>query len=133
MPIPGVDCHITLHHAAVNSGAAVGFILKADRRGPTYEVTRYRQGLPIWADQGEWPVQLQCYVLGLPRLIAPNGAGYGLTPGQVRSHLVEFWNTTTPMTLADPLQTLTVMWEHEGLTEQVYGDGAEFRLRLVTV
>ena len=133
MPIPGVDCHITLQHAGVNSGAAVGFILKPDRRGPTYEVTRYRQGLPIWADQGGWPVQVRCCVLALPRLVAPNGAEYGPTPGEVRARLVEFWGTTTPMTLADAAQAHTVMWDQDGLTEQVYGDGAEFRLGLVTV
>ena len=133
MATPGVDCHSTLQHTAVNGGAAVGFILKPDRRGPMYEITRTRQGLAVWADQGGWPVQVQCCVLGLPRLLAPNGAEYGQTPGQVRAWLVEFWNTATPMLLADALQTLTVMWSQTGLTEQVYGDGAEFRMSLVTV
>ena len=136
MATPGVDCHLTLQHASVNSGTAVGFILKADRRGPTYEITRQRQGLPNWADQGAWHSLVQCVLLGLPRLLTPTGAEYTLTPSQVRTFLVAFWATTTPMTLADPLQTLTVMWRPEdradGLAEQVYSDGAEFRLRLVT-
>lgn len=133
MATPGVDCHITLQHGAVNNGNAVGFILKSDRRGPTYELTRTRQGLPVWADQGGWTGRLLCNVLGLPRLVAPNGAEYTLGPTQVRARLVEFWATTTPMTLADTLQSLSVMWDQDGLTEQVYGDGAEFRVRLVAL
>ena len=69
---------------ASNGGVAVGFILKADRRGPVLEVERSRQGLSVWADQGAGQRMLRGTILALPRLLAPNGGEYGLTPGQVR-------------------------------------------------
>ena len=133
MATPGSDCHMTLQHASVNGGVAVGFIVKADRRGPVVEVERLRQGLPVWADQGAGRRTLRGTILALPRLIAPNGGEYGLTPSQVRTYLDAFWAVTTPLILADALGSLSMMWAAAGLTERRYGDGVEFEVRLMVV
>ena len=131
MPTPGVDCHITLQHPSVNSGAAVGFTLRGDRRGPQVEVEHARRGLPLWADQGPGEAVARCTLLALPRLVTPAGGEYGLTPAQVRTHLTAFWSATTPLTLTDAHGSLTVAWATDGLRERRYGDGAEYELRLI--
>ena len=133
MPTIGQDCHLTLQHPTVIGGAAVGFILKADRRGPVLSVDHPRQGLPVWADQGGGQRVTSCTVLALPRLLAPNGSEYSLTPAQVRVFLDAFWATTTPMTLADAQANAAVMWAANGLTERRYTDGLEYDLTFLTL
>ena len=133
MPTPGIDCHITLQHPEVNGGAAAGLIVRGDKRGPVVEVEHGRRGLPLWADQGPGVAQVRCVVLGLPRLLAPNGGEYGLTPAQVRATLAALWAATTPLTLTDAHGSLTVAWAANGLVERRYGDGAEWEVRFVVV
>ena len=87
MPTPGVDCHVTLQHSSVNGGVAVGFILRADRRGPLVEVEHARRGLPLWADQGPGVAVARCTVLALPRLVTPAGGEYALSGAEVRAAL----------------------------------------------
>ena len=131
MPTPGVDCHVTLQHASVNGGVAVGFILRADRRGPQVEVEHVRRGLPLWADQGPGVAVARCTVLALPRLVTPAGGEYALSGAEVRAALTALWAVAAPLTLTDTLGTLTVAWADDGLRERRYGDGAEYELRLV--
>lgn len=129
MPTPGVDCHITLQHPSVAGGEAVGFICKADKRGPVLTLRRARLGLPLWADQGAGPTSAEVTVLGLPRQLAPNGADYGLAPADVRARLVDFWAQTTPLTLTHASGSWLVVWAGDGFEERRYGDGVEFDLR----
>ncbi len=131
MPTPGVDCHVTLQHASVNGGEAVGFILRADRRGPLVVVARARRGLALWADQGPGVAVARCTILALPRLVTPGGGEYALSVAEVRAALTALWAVAAPLTLTDTLGTLTVAWADDGLHERRYGDGAEYELRLV--
>ena len=131
MATVGADCHVTLQHAGVNGGAAVGFVVKGDRRGPVVEVGRPRQGWPVWGDGGPGRRTVRVTVLGVAGMLAPSGAEYVATVGQVRAALEAFWATTTPMALGDALGTMDVMWE--GLRERRYGDGAEWECEWVVV
>ena len=126
MATPGVDCHLTLQHAIINGGVAVGFILKSDRRGPVVTVAGRRRGEAVWADQGPGASRLSATILALPRLLAPNGAEITRTPAQVRADLALFWAVTTPLTVADALGSFSVVWAADGLVERRYGDGVEW-------
>ncbi len=61
MPVIGTDCDVTLQHAAVNGGAAVGFIVvRDDKRGPLVRIERAAYLTPggTWADRVRYIVRL---------------------------------------------------------------------------
>lgn len=93
----GIECDVMLQHAAVNGGAAVGFILlREDKRGGVVKVMReaYLDG-GVWQERVSYSLKL---LLG-DSVTQPNGQTFPQTRAEGYAHLQAILAQRTGITL----------------------------------
>src|SRR3989304_6233705 len=101
MPTVGTDCDFTLLNTNVNGGVAVGFYFKIEgetskKPRKLFKIGRPRlreraytsSGAQGYSDLGPGKYEWEMTVLARESMVNYNGSAYGLTPTQVRTHLV---------------------------------------------
>lgn len=96
MPELGKDCDFTLQHPAVNSGAAVGFVLDRQKVGGV-EIERqaYKTPTDTWADRVKYSLRV---AVG-DSLTQPDGNQSAITGAQLYACLQAFLQQRTGITL----------------------------------
>jgi len=103
MPAIGTDCHITLAHAAIDGGAAYGFLV--DSRQKTYP-----EGIRINREvisSGVTQVWLYFDVLLADNLLNPDGSMHAQTRAQMYSKLLQFLTMPSGIEVSTPVGTFT--------------------------
>lgn len=102
MPTIGTDCHITLAHAAIDGGAAYGFLVNISHK-------IYPEGVRINREvisSGVTRVWLYFDVLLADDLLNPDGSIHAQTRAQMYSKLLQFLAMPAGIEVATPVGTL---------------------------
>ena len=98
MPTIGVDCHITLTHAAINSGNPYGFILQRNDRENDPPVIIQRKV----SSDGSVTINTFFNVLLADDLIDPNGGQHTADRAAMYALLMSYVGQTNGLTLISP-------------------------------
>ena len=131
MPTIGTDCHLTLQHDDLNSGAAYGFLLDPGSRFP--------EGLAVKREvysEDDEPMKVWIYfdVLLADDMINPDGSQHSASRSTMYSMLVDFLGKQSGITLAFGLGAITSLGALEyAATEKHYGNHSVIRVQLTNV
>ncbi len=131
MPNIGVDCHLTLAHAAVNQGDDYGFILDPE--------SHYPEGIAIKREvftDLEHPMKVWVYfdVLLADGLLNPDGSRHIQTRLEMYEKLVQYLGEQEGLQLVFGLGAITGLGAIEyAATEKHYSDHSVIRVQLTNV